>query len=71
MRDAESDVALAPAPAAREQAVPVKTRAARRAIVMTWVPALLALFLLDVTFSQWFWRIPKLTPASPEKRRRF
>src|SRR6185436_12130307 len=66
MRDAEGDVALAPATAARDQAVPLKTRAARRAIVLTWVPALLALCLLDVTFSQWFWRIPKLTPASAD-----
>ena len=66
MRDAEGDVALAPASAARDQAVPLKTRAARRAIVLTWVPALLALCLLDITFSQWFWRIPKLTPASAD-----
>jgi hypothetical protein len=66
MRDAEGDaLATLPAAASREQAVPA-ARAARRAIVMAWVPALLALVLLDVTFSQWFWRIPKLTPTSAD-----
>lgn len=47
----------------REQATPV-AREARRRLLQTWLPALLALVLLDVSFNQWFWRIPKLTPAS-------
>ena len=41
-------------------------RSARATMWRAWVPALLALVLLDVTFNAWFWRIPKLTPTSAD-----
>lgn len=41
-------------------------RRARAAMWRAWLPALLALVLLDVTFNAWFWRIPKLTRSSAD-----
>jgi len=63
--DVGGDARSAGTAALREQATP-GVRAARTTIYRAWLPALLALLLLDVTFHQWFWRIPKLTPASAD-----
>jgi hypothetical protein len=41
-------------------------RTARAVVLLAWSTALLGLVLLDVTFNQWFWRIPKLTPVSAD-----
>jgi hypothetical protein len=66
MRAARADIEL------RDDAVAGATRTnssasvARRTMVLVWVPALLALVLLDVTFNLWFWRIPKLTGTSAD-----
>lgn len=54
------NTALAPATAA------TAVRSARTTMLLAWGTALLALLLLDVTFNQWFWRIPKLTPVSAD-----
>ncbi|MEO8601636.1 MAG: hypothetical protein ABI629_03565 [bacterium] len=68
MRAAEGDVTLEAAPAdavPRPQAT-AAVRGARGAMFKAWLPALLALLLLDVTFNHWFWHIPKLTQASAD-----
>lgn len=62
-RPRELEVGAVPAQAV---AMPAERRAARAALLKAWLPALLALALLDVTFNSWFWRIPKLTPPSAD-----
>jgi hypothetical protein len=49
---------------ARDAAVGAAHGYSRAALLKAWVPAVLALLLLDATFNLWFWRIPKLTSAS-------
>lgn len=57
-----SDLEAAHAPAEVSDAA----RQARSALLRAWIPAVLVLVLLDVTFNSWFWRIPKLTPPSAD-----
>lgn len=44
----------------------VAARSGRAAMRWAWGAGLLALVLLDATFNLWFWRIPRLTPASAD-----
>ncbi|MBX3027555.1 hypothetical protein KF840_21875 [bacterium] len=46
-------------------------RAARVTMRWAWAAAVVVLVLLDVTFDRWFWRIPKLTPASTDRGYQF
>lgn len=60
--DHEVGVGALPAEAAAAPAA----RSARAVMLLAWGTALAALLLLDLTFNQWFWRIPKLTPPSAD-----
>jgi hypothetical protein len=57
-----SDLDAAQAPVAVDDAA----RQARTTLLRAWIPAVLVLVLLDITFNSWFWRIPKLTPPSAD-----
>ncbi len=55
------DPEVVPLPPASTEA---QRSGARRQLLWVWIPVAVTLVLLDVTFPLWFWRVPKLTPAT-------
>lgn len=55
-----------PAVAAASVAVEPSRGTTWASVLRVWLPVVLVLLLLDVTFPLWFWRVPKLTPATAD-----